>query len=157
MQVVTRIYYGRTAIRLERSGDCPAHWGALQIRSGSRERGEAYVDQCRHLTPAAVCPIGKEVFQRGADMCCAGDAADAEALRRASTLWSRRSSASHQPDAGTDLRFIQKNMRHASIQTTGIYLHAEDDLRHAETVRESDGAVASEMHGPVDSQTGALL
>ena len=29
---------------------------------------------------------------------------------------------------------MQKNMRHASIQTTGIYLHAEDDLRHAETV-----------------------
>ncbi|MDR7009952.1 hypothetical protein J2W46_006883 [Paraburkholderia strydomiana] len=68
MQVVSRIYNGRTAIRLERSGDCPAHWGVLETRSGSRERGEAYVDQCRHLTPAAVYLIVKEVLQRGADM-----------------------------------------------------------------------------------------
>lgn len=41
-----------------------------------------------------------------------------------------------QSDAGTDFRFIQKNLRHASIETTGIYLHAEDDRRHAHTVGE---------------------
>ena len=41
-------------------------------------------------------------------------------------------------DAGTDLRFIQKNLRHASIETTGIYLHAEDDQRHTQTTRSSE-------------------
>jgi site-specific recombinase XerC len=34
---------------------------------------------------------------------------------------------------GNDLRCIQKNLRHASIETTAIYLHAKDDARHAET------------------------
>ncbi|TDN70022.1 site-specific recombinase XerD [Paraburkholderia sp. BL10I2N1] len=93
-------------------------------------------DPHRHLTPAAVYLIVKEVFRRAADMLETGDVAGAETLRRASTHWLRHSAATHQADAGTDLRFIQKNMRHASIQTTGIYLHAEDDQRHADTVRE---------------------
>lgn len=52
------------------------------------------------------------------------------------THWLRHSAASHQADAGTDIRFIQKNLRHASIETTGLYLHAEDDRRHAHTVGE---------------------
>jgi integrase/recombinase XerC len=93
-------------------------------------------DPHRHLTPAAVYLVVKEVFRRAADMLETGDVAGAETLRRASTHWLRHSAATHQADAGTDLRFIQKNMRHASIQTTGIYLHAEDDQRHADTVRE---------------------
>ena len=42
----------------------------------------------------------------------------------------------HQADAGTDLRFVQKYLRHASIETTGIYLHTEDDRRHGHTVGE---------------------
>jgi integrase/recombinase XerC len=97
-------------------------------------------DPCRHLTPAAVYLIVKEVFRRAADLLATTDPAGAATLRRASTHWLRHSAASHQADAGTDLRFIQKNMRHASIQTTGIYLHAEDDRRHTETVREGSDA-----------------
>ena len=96
---------------------------------------------CRHLTPAAVYLIVKEVFRRAANMIEMGDVAGAETLRRASTHWLRHSAASHQADAGTDLRFIQKNLRHASIQTTGLYLHGEDDQRHAETVREQSESV----------------
>lgn len=92
-------------------------------------------DPCRHLTPAAVYLIVKEILRRAADMLETGDAPGAETLRLASTHWLRHSAASHQADADTDLRFLQKNMRHASIQTTGIYLHAEDDLRHTEAVR----------------------
>ncbi|ALL70289.1 phage integrase (plasmid) [Paraburkholderia caribensis MBA4] len=93
-------------------------------------------DPHKHLTPAAVYLLVKEVFRRAADALATSDPAGAATLRRASTHWLRHSAASHQADAGTDLRFIQKNMRHASIQTTGIYLHAEDDRRHTETVRE---------------------
>ncbi|MCC8397582.1 tyrosine-type recombinase/integrase [Paraburkholderia sp. MMS20-SJTR3] len=95
-------------------------------------------DPTKHLTPAAVYLIVKEVFRRAADARATNDPAGAAKLRRASTHWLRHSAATHQADAGTDLRFVQKNMRHASIQTTGIYLHAEDDRRHSDTVHESD-------------------
>ncbi|PRY09096.1 tyrosine-type recombinase/integrase [Paraburkholderia sp. BL25I1N1] len=103
-------------------------------------------DPHRHLTPAAVYLIVKEVFRRAADTLAMSDPAGAATLRRASTHWLRHTAATHQADAGTDLRFIQKNMRHASIQTTGIYLHAEDDRRHSETVQESDDNIAPEAH-----------
>ncbi|KPD15777.1 tyrosine-type recombinase/integrase [Burkholderia sp. R-69980] len=95
-------------------------------------------DATRHLTPAAVYLIVKEVFRRAADEIDSANPVGAATLRRASTHWLRHSAASHQADAGTDLRFIQKNLRHASIETTGIYLHAEDDRRHAQTVNEPD-------------------
>ncbi|KFX64549.1 tyrosine-type recombinase/integrase [Paraburkholderia fungorum] len=95
-------------------------------------------NDARHLTPAAIYLIVKEVFRRAADALEATDPVGAVTLRRASTHWLRHSAASHQADAGTDLRFIQKNLRHASIETTGIYLHAEDDRRHAQTVNEPD-------------------
>ncbi len=72
-------------------------------------------DPHKHMTRAAVYLIVKEVFRRAADMLEAGDVAGAETLRRASTHWLRHSAATHQADAGTDLRFIQKNMRHTSI------------------------------------------
>jgi integrase len=78
-------------------------------------------DPHRHLTPAAVYLVVKEVFRRAADTLAISDPAGAAKLRRASTHWLRHTAATHQADAGTDLRFIQKNMRHASIQTTGIY------------------------------------
>jgi site-specific recombinase XerD len=61
------------------------------------------------------------------------DAGKAAILRRASTHWLRHTSATHQADAGNDIRFIQKNLRHASIETTAFYFHAEDDLRHEKT------------------------
>ncbi|SAL07048.1 Phage integrase [Caballeronia calidae] len=90
-------------------------------------------DPRRHLTPTAIYLIAKEVFLRAADALAATDPVGAATLRRASTHWLRHSAASHQADAGTDIRFIQRNLRHASIETTGLYLHAEDDRRHAQT------------------------
>ena len=93
-------------------------------------------DHARHLTPAAVYLIVREVFRRAADALESADPVGATTLRRAAT---------HQADAGTDLRFIQKNLRHASIETTGIYLHAEDDRRHAQTTHVPS---APETNGP---------
>lgn len=93
-------------------------------------------DVQRHLTPTAVYLIAKAVFRRAAAALETSDPASAATLARASTHWLRHSAASHQADAGTDIRFIQRNLRHASIETTGLYLHAEDDRRHAHTVGE---------------------
>jgi integrase/recombinase XerC len=85
------------------------------------------------LTPTAIYLIVKEVFRRAAAALEGIDPSGAARLRRASTHWLRHTAATHQADAGNDIRFIQKNLRHASIETTAIYLHAEDDARHAET------------------------
>ncbi|WP_321865460.1 tyrosine-type recombinase/integrase [Paraburkholderia tropica] len=87
----------------------------------------------RPLTSTAVYLIVKTVFRRVADRLEADDPAGADTLRRASTHWLRHTAATHQADAGTDLRYIQKNLRHASIETTGLYLHADDDARHERT------------------------
>lgn len=90
----------------------------------------------RFLTSTAIYLVVKEVFRRAADAIESANPVGAATLRRASTHWLRHTSATHQADAGNDIRFIQKNLRHASIETTAIYLHAEDDLRHAQTTLE---------------------
>jgi integrase/recombinase XerC len=77
----------------------------------------------------------KEVFRRAATTLEAGDPMGASTLRRASIHWLRHTLATHQADAGNGIRFIQKNLRYASIETTAIYLHAEDDLRHEKTTK----------------------
>jgi len=87
----------------------------------------------RFLTPTAIYLVVKEVFRRAATALEAVDSSGAATLRRASTHWLRHTSATHQADDGNDIRFIQKNLRHASIETTAIYLHAEDDIRHERT------------------------
>lgn len=85
------------------------------------------------LTSTAIYLAVKDVFVMAADIRSGDDPAGADKLRRASTHWVRHTAATHQADAGNDLRFIQKNLRHASLETTAIYLHADDDRRHAAT------------------------
>ena len=87
----------------------------------------------KFLTPTSIYLVVKEVFRRAAVALDAVNPAGAATLHRASTHWLRHTSATHQADAGNDIRFIQKNLRHASIETTAIYLHAEDDQRHMQT------------------------
>lgn len=85
------------------------------------------------LSPTAIYLIVKDIFRRAASALGDTDPAGAMTLRKASTHWLRHTSASHQADAGNDIRHIQRNLRHASIETTAIYLHAEEDRRHADT------------------------
>nr|WP_284503623.1 MULTISPECIES: tyrosine-type recombinase/integrase [unclassified Caballeronia] len=124
---------------------------SLAPAPSARETGPAVMsiagDDSRHLTSATVYLIVKEVFRRAAEALEPADPAGAVTLRRASTHWLRHSAATHQADAGTDLRFIQKNLRHASIETTGIYLHAEDEQRHAQTIRAAPAEFASSPRG----------
>lgn len=85
------------------------------------------------LTSTAVYLAVKDVFARAAEALESDDPRGADKLHRASTHWLRHTAATHQADAGNDLRFIQKNLRHASLETTAIYLHADDDRRHEAT------------------------
>lgn len=52
-------------------------------------------------------------------------------FNRVSTHWLRHTSITHQADAGIALRYLSRNARHARLETTGIYLHAEDKKWHA--------------------------
>lgn len=89
------------------------------------------------LTATMIYLIVKKLFRDAAQALAATDCISAAKLNRASTHWLRHTSATHQADAGNDIRHIQKNLRHASIETTAIYLHAEDDKRHAQTTGQS--------------------
>jgi site-specific recombinase XerD len=51
-------------------------------------------------------------------------------FKRVSTHWLRHTSVTHQADAGIALRYINRNARHARLETTGIYMHAEDKKWH---------------------------
>lgn len=60
------------------------------------------------------------------------NAAKEAKLKALSPHWLRHLSASHQAKAGIHPVMIQNNLRHQSYQTTQIYLHSEDDMRHHE-------------------------
>ena len=74
--------------------------------------------------------IVKYLVARAADRLAITDVYQADKLRRASTHWFRHTSITHQADAGIDIQFLQRNARHARIDTTGLYLHAEEKDWH---------------------------
>jgi site-specific recombinase XerD len=74
--------------------------------------------------------IVKDLVAKAADRLAMTDSYQADKLRRASTHWFRHTSITHQADAGIDIQFLQRNARHARIDTTGLYLHAEEKDWH---------------------------
>ncbi|MCM2130702.1 tyrosine-type recombinase/integrase [Larsenimonas rhizosphaerae] len=50
-----------------------------------------------------------------------------EQLRRATPHWLRHTSLTHQAQSGIELRYLAMNARHARLETTARYLHAEND------------------------------
>jgi len=92
------------------------------------------------LTSTAVYLIVKDVFRRVAAAWEARHPERAAQLRRVTTHWLRHTAASHQADDGMPLHHIQQNLRHSSIATTSIYLHTEDDARHARTTASAQEA-----------------
>jgi integrase/recombinase XerD len=93
------------------------------------------------LTRTALHTIVKAIFagaaQRLREMDGAADSAQAQAraarLEAASAHWLRHSAGSHMADGDVDLRLVRDNLGHASISTTSLYLHSDDDTRHRET------------------------
>ena len=74
--------------------------------------------------------IVKSVFHQAANEIAITAPSHAEKLRHASTHWIRHTSLTHQADAGIDIRYLQANARHSSIETTKRYLHKEEDEWH---------------------------
>ena len=61
------------------------------------------------------------------------DPAAAFVIEQVSTHWLRHTSATHQVDAGIDIRVVKDNLRHSLLETTMKYQHTEADARHIET------------------------
>ena len=61
------------------------------------------------------------------------DPAAAFVIDKVSTHWLRHTSATHQVDAGIDIRVVKENLRHSMLETTMKYQHTEADSRHLET------------------------
>jgi site-specific recombinase XerD len=90
---------------------------------------------CAPLTRAGLHAIVKDVFAKAAARLRARDGASARAdlLEKASAHWLRHSAGSHMADQKVDLRLVRDNLGHASLTTTSLYLHIDDDRRHRET------------------------
>ena len=54
-------------------------------------------------------------------------------IESASTHWLRHTAGTHMTDAGLDVKAVRDNFGHATISTTSIYVHSEDDARHDAT------------------------
>ncbi|CAG9233182.1 Integrase family protein [Paraburkholderia sabiae] len=88
------------------------------------------------LTRAALHTIVKDVFAAAAARLRArGEAfaSRADLLQQASAHWLRHTAGSHMADQQVDLRLVRDNLGHASLSTTSLYLHVDDDRRHHET------------------------
>ncbi|WP_250480792.1 tyrosine-type recombinase/integrase [Caballeronia sp. GAOx1] len=96
----------------------------------------ARIETCAPLTRAALHAIVKDVFAGAAARLRERDetaSARADLLEKASAHWLRHSAGSHMADQKIDLRTVRDNLGHASLTTTSIYLHVDDDRRHQET------------------------
>lgn len=90
------------------------------------------VSGTRSVTPSTVYRLVKAIVQSAADAWAPDNPQKAEKLRRASTHWFRHTAITHQDDAGIGLKYLNLNARHAKLETTAIYQHAEDDRWHEE-------------------------
>jgi site-specific recombinase XerD len=61
------------------------------------------------------------------------DPSSAFIIEKVSTHWLRHTSATHQVDAGIDIRVVKENLRHSMLETTMKYQHTEAEARHIET------------------------
>lgn len=57
-----------------------------------------------------------------------------EKIKKVSPHWFRHSSATAQVNSGIDIRVVQQNLRHSSIETTMRYQHIDNDARHQATI-----------------------
>jgi len=81
------------------------------------------------ITPLRLWEILRRFFTLAADVIGDDHPALAEKLHRATPHWMRHTHATHALAKGVELSAVRDNLRHASISTTSIYLHADDAKR----------------------------
>jgi site-specific recombinase XerD len=82
------------------------------------------------ITANMIYRVIKDLFGQAAARLQATDPYQAQRLRQASTHWLRHTSITHQAAAGIELRFVRRSARHAKLDTTGLYLHTEEEVWH---------------------------
>lgn len=84
----------------------------------------------RGVTARRISQVLKGLFARAAqDLAARGQDARAEALRHASAHWLRHTSLTRQFDKGIPLLHVKANARHGKLDTTLLYVHADDEAR----------------------------
>ncbi len=89
----------------------------------------------RSVSASTVYRLVKSVVQQAASEWEDQNPVKAAKLKQASTHWFRHTAITHQDDTGVALKYLNRNARHAKLETTAIYQHAEDDLWHEESQR----------------------
>lgn len=84
------------------------------------------------MTRSAVHGVVKGIFERAAVRWLEDGQGEAQAakLKAASSHWLRHTAGSSLAN-GTDLRHVRDTLGHSNLSTTSIYVHGEDDARHA--------------------------
>ena len=90
------------------------------------------------ITSTRLRSVLRRFFMQAADLVEAQSPASADKLRRATPHWMRHTHATHALARGAGLTTVRDNLRHASISTTSVYLHADD----AERARQLGSAFA---------------
>lgn len=86
------------------------------------------------ISDSMLYKIIKQVTGNLADELKLTDPASAFVIARVSTHWLRHTSATHQVDAGIDIRTVKENLRHSMLETTMKYQHTAEDDRYQETI-----------------------
>ncbi len=84
----------------------------------------------RGISANMIYRIVKAVMQKAARELKITQPHQASKLYRASTHWLRHTAITHQADAGIELRYLNKSARHTKLETTAIYLHADEESWH---------------------------
>jgi site-specific recombinase XerD len=129
----------------------PAKWGPRTPLIGNVEP-----DSTALITTVRLWSVLRRFFLKIAEIIEGDSPATADKLRRASPRWMRHTHATHardaRPGARAELTTVRDNLRHASIQTTSIYLH-NDEVKRA---RQMDAAFAARGSGSSTSGSCGL-
>ena len=82
------------------------------------------------ISSSMLYKIVKEMFIKTADYIETDDYTSAHILRKASVHWLRHTCATHQVDAGIDIRVVKDNLRHSLLETTMKYQHSNKIQQH---------------------------
>jgi site-specific recombinase XerD len=111
----------------------PAQWNPRTPLIGSLD-----VDDAAAISGMRLWAVLRRFFRQVAELIAAEHPPLAEKLRRASPHWMRHTHATYALANGAELTTVRDNLRHASVSTTSIYLHGDDDKR-AQQIRKAFG------------------
>lgn len=121
----------------------PSRWDPATTLIGNIDGDEASMGSKSGISAARLWHVMKRFFAQVANVIEEENPSAAEKLRRASPHWMRHTHATHALAHGAELTTVRDNLRHASIQTTSIYLHV-DEVKRA---RQLEGAFRSPLLG----------